>query len=248
MFERYTEAARRVIFFARYEASQFGSTTIEIEHLLLGLIREEKLLIRRFLPEPSALVNIREQIKAQMEIREKVSTSIDLPLSNECQRILAHAAEEAEQLKHPYIGVEHLLLGILREESSVAAKVLTGLGLDLKGVREEVARTPLPPPPEAPRYFRREFQPPIPGSISPVSGVVPDIETAKRIAEAVWLPRVSAEPGDHLEALIAELAFGVWIVTGSHTRNNIGTKLAAFIQKEDGRILRIHQERTDVQS
>ena len=96
MFERYTEKARRVIFFARYEASQFGSPYIETEHLLLGLIREDKALANRFLRSHAAVESIRKQIEAHTTIREKVSTSVDLPLSHECKRVLAYAAEEAE--------------------------------------------------------------------------------------------------------------------------------------------------------
>src|SRR5881409_1581098 len=117
MFERYTERARRVIFFARYEASQFGSTTIETEHLLLGLIREDKILTNRFLRNHSSIDSIRQQIEGRTAIHERVPTSADLPLSSECKRILAYAAEEAERLNHQHIGTEHLLLGILREEN-----------------------------------------------------------------------------------------------------------------------------------
>jgi ATP-dependent Clp protease ATP-binding subunit ClpA len=98
MFERFTETARRVIFFARYEAAQFGSTIIETEHFLLGLIREDKNLTSRFLRNHSSIESIRREIEGRTTIREKVSTSIDLPLSNECKRILAYAAEEAERL------------------------------------------------------------------------------------------------------------------------------------------------------
>src|SRR5262249_53827349 len=115
MFERYTERARRVIFFGRYEASQFGSHTIETEHLLLGLIREDKNLTNRFVAQSSAAEGIRAAVEQRSTIHEKVSTSIDLPLSNECKRILAYAAEEASALQHRHIGTEHLLLGILRE-------------------------------------------------------------------------------------------------------------------------------------
>jgi len=100
MFERYTEKARRVIFFARYEASQFGSPYIETEHLLLGLLREDKALTTRFLRSHTSVESIRKQIEAHTTIREKVSTSVDLPLSNECKRVLAYAAEEAERLGH----------------------------------------------------------------------------------------------------------------------------------------------------
>src|SRR6266403_100539 len=141
MFERYTERARRVIFFARYEASQFGSTTIETEHLHLGLIREDKNLTNRFLRNHSSIESIRKEIEGRTTIREKVSTSIDLPLSNECKRILAYAAEEAERLNHRHIGTEHLLLGILREEKCVAAEILHERGLRLNAIREELARS-----------------------------------------------------------------------------------------------------------
>src|SRR5438093_1590474 len=141
MFERYTERARRVIFFARYEASQFGSTTIETEHLLLGLIREDKNLTNRFLRNHSSIESIRKEIEGRTTIREKVSTSIDLPLSNECKRILAYAAEEAERLNHRHIGTEHLLLGILREEKCVAAEILHERGLRLNAIQDELARS-----------------------------------------------------------------------------------------------------------
>jgi hypothetical protein len=79
----------------------------------------------------------------------------------------------------------------------------------------------------------------------PAAGVVPNDETAKRIAEAVWIPKVSVVPGDQLEAANATLTSGVWIVTGSHRRNDTMTSLAAFIQKEDGKILRLHMEKLD---
>src|ERR1700756_2443651 len=141
MFERYTERARRVIFFARYEASQFGSTTIETEHLLLGLIREDKNLTNRFLRNHSSIESIRKEIEGRTTIREKVSTSIDLPLTTEYKRILAYAAEEAERLNHRHIGTEHLLLGILREEKCVAAEILHERGLRLNAIREELARS-----------------------------------------------------------------------------------------------------------
>src|SRR6266581_8365810 len=141
MFERYTEKARRVIFFARYEASQFGSPYIETEHLLLGLLREDKALTNRFLRSPhTSIESIRKQIEGRTTVREKVSTSVDLPLSQECKRVLAYAAEEAERLAHKHIGTEHLLLGLLREEKSFAAEILHERGLRLSTLREELTR------------------------------------------------------------------------------------------------------------
>src|SRR5450759_2161423 len=141
MFERYTEKARRVIFFARYEASQFGSPYVETEHLLLGLLREDKALANRFLRSHAAIDSIRKQIEAHTTMREKVSTSVDLPLSHECKRVLAYGAEEAERLSHKHIGTEHLLLGLLREEKSFAAEILHERGLRLSQVREEIQRS-----------------------------------------------------------------------------------------------------------
>src|ERR1700759_184993 len=141
MFERYTEKARRVIFFARYEASQFGSPYIETEHLLLGLLREDKALANRFLRSHAAIESIRKQIEAHTTVREKVSTSVDLPLSHECKRVLAYGAEEAGRLNHKHIGTEHLLLGLLREEKCFAAEILHERGLRLSTIREELARS-----------------------------------------------------------------------------------------------------------
>src|SRR5260221_11323776 len=138
MFERYTEKARRVIFFARYEASQFGSPNIETEHLLLGLLREDRALTNRFLRSPSNIESIRKQIEGHTTIREKVSTSVDLPLSNECKRVLAYAAEEAERLSHKHIGTEHLLPGLLREEKCFGAEILKEGGLRVSTIREEL--------------------------------------------------------------------------------------------------------------
>src|SRR5258708_35281614 len=145
MFERYTEKARRAIFFSRYEASQFGSPYIETEHLLLGVLREDKSLTHRFLGSHVQVEAIRKQIESATTIREKVSTSVDLPLSNESKRVLAYAAEEAERLSHKHIGVEHLFLGLLREEKCFAAQILVERGVRLAAVREALGRHPHEP-------------------------------------------------------------------------------------------------------
>ncbi len=141
MFERYTERARRVLFFARYEATQLGSTAIETEHLLLGLIREGKGLTSRiFTRSHLSLENIRKEIEGRTVFREKVSTSVDIPFSSETKRVLQFAAEEADRLLHTYIGTEHLLLGLLREERSVAASILYEKGMRLSSVREDIVQ------------------------------------------------------------------------------------------------------------
>ncbi len=141
MFEKYTEKARRVIFFARYEASQFGSPYIETEHLLLGLIREDKNLTTRFFPKANATIqDIRREIEGRTLIREKVSTSVELPFSEESKRVLNSAAEESERYSHKNIGTEHILLGLLCEERSIAAEILREHGLRPGMIREELSR------------------------------------------------------------------------------------------------------------
>ena len=141
MFERYTEKARRVIFFARYEASQFGAPAIEPEHLLLGLMREDKTLTSRFFPRAQVSIeSIRKEIEGRTLLREKISTSVELPLAPETKRVLAYAHEESDRLQHRHIGTEHLLLGLLREERSMAAEILYERGLRLNAVRDEIAR------------------------------------------------------------------------------------------------------------
>ncbi|HWX41116.1 MAG TPA: ATP-dependent Clp protease ATP-binding subunit [Blastocatellia bacterium] len=142
MFERYTEKARRVIFFARYEASQFGAQAIEPEHILLGLLREDKQLTQRFFRSPHSTVeSIRKELEERTPLREKVSASVDLPLSAQSKRVLSYAADESERLQNRNIGTEHLLLGILREEKSTAAEILYERGLRLGHIREEMNRS-----------------------------------------------------------------------------------------------------------
>lgn len=143
MFERYTEKGRRVIFFARYEASQLGSPFIEPEHILLGILREDKGLSHRVIsPTPDV---VRTQIEGRAEIRPATSTSIDLPLIDAAKRVLAYAAEESERLSHSHVGPKHLLLGVLREERSFAAEVLRNCGLKIEGLREEAAKPEIAP-------------------------------------------------------------------------------------------------------
>jgi len=142
MFERYTEKARRVIFFARYEALQFGSQTIAPEHVLLGLMREDKTMSARFFQSRSALSveKMRREIEERSVIRDKIPQSAELHLASETKKVLAFAHEESERLQNRHIGTEHLLLGLLREERSMASDILQEYGLTLAAIREEVAK------------------------------------------------------------------------------------------------------------
>jgi len=166
MFERYTPRARRVLFNARYEATQLGSVSIETEHLLLGLIREGKGLTSRiFALSHLSLENILHEIESRTISREKVSTSLEIPFSAETKRVLQFAAEEADRLRHRYIGTEHLLLGILREEPSTAASILMDKGIRLNAVRDDIVQL-------------LHEQTTLPRSLSDVE---PDLRSSKRV-------------------------------------------------------------------
>jgi ATP-dependent Clp protease ATP-binding subunit ClpC len=139
MFERFTEPARRVVFFARYEASSYGSEQIESEHLLLGLLREERSHGKWFPEQRNVGPEIRAEIEKRITRGEPISTSVEVPLAAECKKILLLAAESAERLGHRRVETEHLLIGILRVEESMAAQILIARGVMPGPIEEHVA-------------------------------------------------------------------------------------------------------------
>ncbi|HVS02432.1 MAG TPA: ATP-dependent Clp protease ATP-binding subunit [Thermoanaerobaculia bacterium] len=139
MFEKYNEKARRALFFARYEASKLGSRVIESEHILLGILREGEdtvnELFRRFQVKAD---EVRREIEGERVFVERISSTAELPLSEESKKVLAYASHEAESLLHPSVGSEHLLIGILRVDGCTAMRILAQHGLDVYSVREEL--------------------------------------------------------------------------------------------------------------
>src|SRR5258708_7301827 len=216
MFERYTERARRVIFFARYEASQYGSPYIETEHLLLGLMREDKALANRFLRSHGSIESIRKEIEQRITIRERISTSVEVPLSQESKRILNFATEEAERLGHRHVGTEHLLLGILREEKCFGAEILQERGLRLSTLREELARsagekTPAARPKETSllaEFSRDLTQAALEGQLDPLVGRERELERVIQILcrRTKNNPVLIGEPGVGKTAIVEGLA------------------------------------------
>jgi hypothetical protein len=151
MFERYTERARRVIFFARYEASAFGSPYIEIEHMLLGLVRECALV--KGIVSHGAAEALRAKLRAEQGGRERISTSVDLPLSPESKRMLALGAEEAELRNHRHVDCDHLFAGLLRLPPGALHGFLAERVGDpeklLQQVRDRLQEEPVPHIPSA---------------------------------------------------------------------------------------------------
>ncbi len=139
MFERFTDRARKVMALANQEAQRFNHEYIGTEHILLGLVKEGSGVGARVLMNLD--VDLR---KVRLEVEKLVKSGPDmvtmgkLPQTPRAKKVIEYAIEEARSLNHNYVGTEHLLLGLLREQEGVAAQVLMNLGLKLEDVREGV--------------------------------------------------------------------------------------------------------------
>jgi len=139
MFERFTDRARKVMQLANQEAQRFNHEYIGTEHILLGLVKEGSGVAA------NVLKNLDIDLKkVRLEVEKFVQTGPDmvtigrLPQTPRAKKVIDYSIEEARNLNHNYVGTEHLLLGLLREQEGVAAQVLMSLGLKLEDVREEV--------------------------------------------------------------------------------------------------------------
>ncbi len=139
MFERFTDRARKVMALANQEAQRFSHEYIGTEHILLGLVKEGSGV------GANVLKNLEVDLrKVRLEVEKLVKSGPDmvtmgkLPQTPRAKKVIEYAIEEARSLNHNYVGTEHLLLGLLREQDGVAAQVLMNLGIKLEEVREEV--------------------------------------------------------------------------------------------------------------
>ncbi|RMG00646.1 MAG: ATP-dependent Clp protease ATP-binding subunit, partial [Planctomycetota bacterium] len=139
MFERFTDRARKVMQLANQEAQRFNHEYVGTEHILLGLIKEGSGVAANVLRNLDVdLRKIRLEVEKLVQSGPDMVTMGRLPLTPRARKVLEYATEEARTLSHNYVGTEHLLLGLLREQEGVAAQVLMNLGLKLEEVREEV--------------------------------------------------------------------------------------------------------------
>src|SRR5262245_17438172 len=139
MFDRFTDRARKVMALARKEAQRFNHDFIGTEHILLGLIQEGSGVAANVLKNLGVEINkIRSEIEKNVQSGPSMVTMGQLPFTPRAKKVLELSMEEANELGHNYIGTEHLLLGLLRENDGVAAQVLLDLGLKLEEVRNEV--------------------------------------------------------------------------------------------------------------
>ena len=140
MFERFTERARRVVVFAQHEARGLKHNYIGTEHILLGLLREEEGLAARVLESFDITVEeVRAQVARIVGLGDEVTTG-QIPFTPRAKKVLELSLREAISLGHNYIGTEHILLGIVRENEGVAARILLDFDADAEKIRNEIIR------------------------------------------------------------------------------------------------------------
>jgi ATP-dependent Clp protease ATP-binding subunit ClpC len=138
MWQRFTERARKVVFYAQEEAQKFGEGYVSTEHLLLGLVRESDSVAARVLEKLGVSLNrIRAEVEKQLP-RGDARPNQDMTLTPRAKRVIDLAYDEARNLNNNYIGTEHLLLGLIREGDGLAGRVLSKLGVELEKARREV--------------------------------------------------------------------------------------------------------------
>src|SRR5262245_52106405 len=139
MYERFTDRARKVMQLANQEAQRFNHEYIGTEHILLGLVKEGSGVAANVLKNLDIdLRKIRLEVEKIVQSGPDMVTMGKLPQTPRAKKVIEYSIEEARNLGHNYVGTEHLLLGLLREQEGVAAQVLMNLGLKLEDVREEV--------------------------------------------------------------------------------------------------------------
>jgi ATP-dependent Clp protease ATP-binding subunit ClpC len=163
VFERFTERARQVVVFAQDEARELRHNYIGTEHVLLGLLREEEGLAARALRQLGVELEwVREQVGRIVGIGDEEATTGQIPFTPRAKKVLELALREGLALGHDYIGTEHILLGLARENSGVASRILLDLGIDAERIRNELigllgGAKPRVPPPSWSRRQRRDF-------------------------------------------------------------------------------------------
>src|SRR4030065_1205317 len=137
MFEKFTERGRKVIVYAREEGERLQNDCLGTEHILLGTLREEDGIPVAVLRKMGIDIDqIRVEVERNLPSSGNTLTFGDIPFTPRAKKVLEYAVEEARLLGHNYIGSEHLLLGLIREDEGIAGKILRNLGANLLGARQ----------------------------------------------------------------------------------------------------------------
>jgi DNA-binding transcriptional regulator YhcF (GntR family) len=219
----FTDRVRMVLAMARDEAIRLRHGYVGTEHILLGLIREGEGVAAAVLSILHVDVErIREQVEASVQKGKSAVGLGELPYTTWAKKVLEYAMVEARELNHPYVGTEHLLLGLLREERGIAARVLNSLGVTLDDARGEALKLLGESGVRAKRPARRKVRGSIPDreqvwflEIDQDSGVAIYEQIIARIEEAVATGRLS--PGERLPS-VRDLAAELGIAPGTVAR------------------------------
>ncbi|MBI4576833.1 MAG: ATP-dependent Clp protease ATP-binding subunit [Planctomycetes bacterium] len=230
MFDRFTDRARKVMGLARQEAQRFNHEYIGTEHILLGLVQEGSGVAANVLKNLGVeLTKIRHEVERIVQSGPSMVTMGQLPFTPRAKKVLELSVEEASNLGHNYIGTEHLLLGLIRENDGVAAQVLLNMGLKLEDVRDEVlellgADMPVDAPPQQQKRAAGKSKTPAldsfgrdltelarEGKLDPVIGRANEIERVIQILSRRTKnnPVLLGEPGVGKTAIVEGLAQSV---------------------------------------
>ncbi len=239
MFEKFTERGRKVIIYAREEAEKRQNDYLGTEHLLLALLREEDGLPVAILRKMGLLI---EELFMEIERNLPSSTNLltfgDIPFTPRAKKVLELAVEEARLLGHSYIGSEHLLLGLIREEEGIAGKILRNFGANLLGARQLTINLSLrtntqvkekkSTTPALDEFGRDLTQLARAGKLDPVIGREDEIERVLQILgrRIKNNPAIIGEPGVGKTAIVEGLAQN--IVAGNVPENLIGKRIVSL--------------------
>ncbi|MGB9710382.1 MAG: ATP-dependent Clp protease ATP-binding subunit [Thermodesulfovibrio sp.] len=223
MFEKFTEKGRKIILYAREEAEKRNSEFLDTEHLLLAILREEDsipvAILRKIGISPE---NVRYEIEKRINTEGNLLTYGEIPFSPRAKKVLENAVEEARLLGHPYIGSEHLFLGLIKEEEGIAGKILRSFGINLLGARQLTINFSIRPHFQStPQKEKRKTNTPaldefgrdltlfaIEGKLDPVIGREDEIERVIQILgrRIKNNPVIIGEPGVGKTAIVEGLA------------------------------------------
>jgi ATP-dependent Clp protease ATP-binding subunit ClpC len=243
MFEKFTERGRKIIVYAKEEAERRNNDYLGTEHLLLAILREEENIPATILKKMGLSIDeVKFEVERNLPIGSNLLTFGDIPFTPRAKKVLELAVEEARLLGHNYIGSEHLLLGLIREDEGIAGKILRNLGANLLGARQLTINLAIKPQYQQPNQKeRRRSNTPaldefgrdltllaVEGRLDPVIGREDEVERVLQVLGRRLKnnPAIVGEPGVGKTAIVEGLAQK--IIIGDVPDNLIGKRIISL--------------------